>query len=112
MMCLDVLRALRRDPEAANLFGELARQAAPLTGTDATVFEPTNEFEGEAAARITVGKLATLAAAAALEASAPPEVATAFARTRFVQQHAALYGAGGVDARAAETLLRRALPEE
>jgi putative acyl-CoA dehydrogenase len=112
VMCLDVLRALRRDPEAANLFGELARQAAPLTGTDATVFEPTNEFEGEAAARITVGKLATLAAAAALEASAPPEVATAFARTRFVQQHAALYGAGGVDARAAETLLQRALPEE
>ena len=111
VMCLDVLRALRRDPEAADLFAELARQAAPLTGTDTAVFEPTNEFESEATARVTVGKLATLAAATALEASAPAAVATAFARTRCVRQHAALYGAYAVDARAVETLLQRALPE-
>jgi putative acyl-CoA dehydrogenase len=111
VMCLDVLRALRRDPEAAELFAELARRAAPLTGTDKAVFEPTNEFESEAAARVTVGKLATLAAATALEASAPAAVVTAFARTRCVRQHAALYGAGAVDARAVETLLQRALPE-
>ncbi len=111
VMCLDVLRALRRDPEAADLFAELARRAAPLTGTDKAVFEPTNEFESEAAARVTVGKLATLAAATALEASAPAAVVTAFARTRCVRQHAALYGADAVDARAVETLLQRALPE-
>ena len=62
-------------------------------------------------ARVTVGKLATLAAAAALEATAPPAVAEAFVRTRLLQQHAALYGADGIEAQTAETLLQRALPE-
>ena len=111
VMCLDVLRALKRDKEAADLFGELARQAAPLTGADKAPFEPANEFESEAAARITVGKLAGLAATAALEASAPPAIVEGFARTRLVAQHAALYGADAIDARTAETLLQRALPE-
>ena len=112
VMCLDVLRALKRDKEAADLFGELARQAAPLTGTAKPPFAPANEFESEAAARITVGKLAGLAATAALEASAPPAIVEGFARTRLVAQHAALYGADGIDARMAETLLQRALPEQ
>jgi putative acyl-CoA dehydrogenase len=111
VMCLDVLRALKRDREAADLFGELAREASPLLGKDAAFLEPTNEFAGEAAARITVGKLAAIAAVAALEASAPPAVTEAFARTRLVQQHAALYGADGIEARTAEILLQRALPE-
>jgi putative acyl-CoA dehydrogenase len=70
-----------------------------------------DDFASEAAARITVGKLATLAAAAALEATAPPAVAEASARTRLAQQHAALYGADRIEARTAETLLQRALPE-
>jgi putative acyl-CoA dehydrogenase len=112
VMCLDVLRALKRDKEAADLFGELARQVAPLTGPDKSLFEPANEFESEAAARITVGKLATFAATAALEATAPPAIVEGFARTRLVAQHAALYGADGIDARTAETLLTRALPEQ
>jgi putative acyl-CoA dehydrogenase len=110
-MCLDVLRALKRDPEAADLFGELARQAVPFTGTGKAPFEPANEFESEASARITVGKLAGLATLAALAETAPPALAEEFARTRVVAQHAALYGADGVDARTAETLLQRALPE-
>src|SRR5208282_5457559 len=62
VMCLDVLRALKRDREAAELFGELAREAAQLTGENAALFAPTNEFASEAAARVTVGKLAVLAA--------------------------------------------------
>jgi putative acyl-CoA dehydrogenase len=111
VMCLDVLRALKRDQEAAEFFGELARTASPLIGKEAEIFEPTNAFAGEAAARITVGKLATLAAAAALEATAPPAVAEAFVRTRLLHQHAALYGADGIEAQTAETLLQRALPE-
>ncbi len=111
VMCLDVLRALKRDKEAADLFGELARPAAPLTGPDEPLFRPANEFESEAAARVTVGKLATLAATAALEATAPPAIVEGFARTRLVAQHAALYGADGIDAPTAETLLQRALPE-
>jgi hypothetical protein len=106
-----VLRALKRDQEAAEFFGDLARTASPLVGKEAEVFEPANEFASEAAARVTVGKLATLAAAAALEATAPPAVAEAFVRTRLLQQHAALYGADGIEAQTAETLLQRALPE-
>ncbi len=112
VMCLDVLRALKRDKEAADLFGELARQAAPLSGADKPLFAPANEFESEAAARITVGKLASLAATVALEASAPLAIVEGFARTRLVAQHAALYGADAIDARAAEMLLQRALPEQ
>jgi hypothetical protein len=70
-----------------------------------------NEIESEAKARIAVGKLATLAAATALEASAPPSVTEAFVRTRLARQHAALYGADDIAAATAETLLQRALPE-
>jgi putative acyl-CoA dehydrogenase len=111
VMCLDVLRALRRDPEAADLVAELARNAAPLLEAGAELFPPMNEIESEAKARIAVGKLATLAAATALEASAPPSVTEAFVRTRLARQHAALYGADDIAAATAETLLQRALPE-
>jgi putative acyl-CoA dehydrogenase len=111
VMCLDVLRALRRDREAADLVAELARNAAPLLEAGAELFPPMNEIESEANARIAVGKLATLAAATALEASAPPSVTEAFVRTRLARQHAALYGADDIAAATAETLLQRALPE-
>jgi putative acyl-CoA dehydrogenase len=111
VMCLDVLRALGRDKEAAGLFEELAREALPLAGQKLAPLAATDEFASEAAARMTVGKLATLAAAAALAATAPTEVTDAFVRTRFVQPHAALYGADGIEARTADTLLQRALPE-
>src|SRR6202046_1256322 len=96
VMCLDVLRALRRDREAADLVAELARNAAPLLEAGAELFPPMNEIESEAKARIAVGKLATLAAATALEASAPPSVTEAFVRTRLARQHAALYGADDI----------------
>jgi putative acyl-CoA dehydrogenase len=111
VMCLDVLRALRRDREAADLVAELARNAAPLLEAEAELFPPMNEIESEAKARIAVGKLATLAAATALEASAPPSVTEAFVHTRLARQHAALYGADDIAAATAETLLQRALPE-
>jgi signal transduction protein with GAF and PtsI domain len=97
--------------EAAEFFSELAQKASPLIGKEAELFEPMNDFASEAAARVTVGKLATLAAAAALEAIAPSAVTEAFACTRVLQPHAALYGADGIEARTAETLLQRALPE-
>ncbi|MGO9401714.1 MAG: acyl-CoA dehydrogenase family protein [Xanthobacteraceae bacterium] len=111
VMCLDVLRALRRESEAADFFADLAQSAAPLLRSEGDLFETMNDFESEAKARITVGKLATLAAAAALEATAPAAVTEAFVRTRVERQHAALYGADDIEARTAETLLQRALPE-
>jgi putative acyl-CoA dehydrogenase len=111
VMCLDVLRALRRDEEAADFFAQLARQSASWLGDAGDLFAPMNDFESEAKARITVGKLATLAAASALDATAPPAVTEAFARTRLARQHAALYGADDIDAPTVDALLQRALPE-
>jgi len=82
-----------------------------LTGDKVTVLDAANEFESEATARITVGKLATLASASVLAATAPPAVAEAFLRTRVSKPHRALYGASGIDNRTADLILQRALPE-
>jgi len=106
-----VLRALRRDEEAADFFAQLARRSASWLGEAGDLFAPMNDFESEAKARIRVGKLATLAAASALDATAPPAVTEAFARTRLARQHAALYGADDIDGPTADLLLQRALPE-
>ena len=112
VMCLDVLRALKRDREAADLFDEMAREAAAITGEKVQLLEASNEFESEAAARVTVGRLAILASAAALQASAPAAVAEAFLRTRLSNPHGALYGASGIDTQTANLVLQRALPQE
>src|ERR1700728_810679 len=57
VMCLDVLRALKRESEAAELLCDLGREVAPWTGEKVRSIEPANDFESEAVARITVGKL-------------------------------------------------------
>jgi putative acyl-CoA dehydrogenase len=111
VMCLDVLRALKRDGEAADLFAQMAREASDMTGDSAALSAPMNEFASEATARVTVGKLAAVAATAALAASAPPALTEAFVQTRLVEPHGALYGADALDAPTAELLLQRALPE-
>ena len=111
VMCLDVMRALRRDPECAEMFAALAREASKLSGKEFALPLATNEFESEAAARITVGRLAALASAAVLQATAPQAVADAYLRTRLLEPHGTLYGAGGIDARTATLILERALPE-
>jgi hypothetical protein len=105
------LRALKRDREAADIFDAVAREASAITGDKVELLEANNEFESEAAARITVGRLATLAGAAALQASAPSEITETFLRTRLSKAHGALYGASGIDARSGELVLQRALPE-
>jgi putative acyl-CoA dehydrogenase len=110
-MCLDVLRALRRDPEAPDFIAGLVDDASPLIGEKATVIDMSDELTSEGSARIMVGRLAALAATAALVRTAPPDVADAFAQTRFFRPHAALYGADGIEPRTADALLHRALPE-
>ncbi len=110
VMCLDVLRALNRDEEAAELFAALGREAAQVTSERAARFDPRNEVANEAAARGMVGRLAGVAAAAALNASAPPAVAEAFVRTRIEQPRGVLYGADNLDAATADLVLQRALP--
>jgi putative acyl-CoA dehydrogenase len=111
VMCLDVLRALRRDQEAEDFIRRLTAEAGPSIEGAADLFGRTNDVANEAMARVTVGKLAALAAAAALSATAPPAVTTAFVRTRLLRQHAALYGADEIEPHTVETLLQRALPE-
>ncbi len=104
VMCLDVLRALKGDDEAA-LLGMLSREAgAPATAAAANL-------QNEGAAREAVGRLALVASVAALQASAPAAVADAFRRTRLEKPHGALYGAAPLDSATAELLLQRALPE-
>src|SRR5580704_4999184 len=105
VMCLDVLRALKREEEGA-LLTALSR------ATVAVPVEAANpDTSSEGSARAVVGKLALLASAAALKDSAPAAVATAYVRTRLEYPHGALYGAAGIDAATADMLLQRALPE-
>ncbi len=107
VMCLDILRALKREEES-ELVAAVSREASiGASGVDAASLETTSE----ATARAMVGRLALLAAAAALKTSAPPTVAEAFVRTRLARPHGALYGIDGIDAVTAEMLLQRALLE-
>jgi putative acyl-CoA dehydrogenase len=111
VMCLDVLRALKRDGDAGELLSDLTREVAQWTNEHAGPVGLTNEFDSEADARVAVGSLATLAAASALAATAPSSIVEEFVRTRVVKPHAALYGAESLPARTAENILQRALPE-
>jgi putative acyl-CoA dehydrogenase len=113
VMCLDVLRALSRELDAATaVLQDLAKQSAGLPGTADAVSFIGNAFgrpDSERVARLAVEKLALLAAAAALNAVSPHH-AELFARTRLALNHGSMYGAvdlAPVDIRA---LLERALP--
>src|SRR5271170_8328413 len=75
VMCLDVLRALKREEEAG-LVAALWRETAVPSPAAAAKLQPTSE----AAARAAVGRLALLASAAALKESAPAAVAGAYLR--------------------------------
>jgi putative acyl-CoA dehydrogenase len=91
VMCLDVLRALARDRDAARaVLDALASEAADLPGAREAADFVERAFsaqDAEARARAGVGRLALLAAAAALRSSAPPDVAELFARTRLSAHH-------------------------
>jgi putative acyl-CoA dehydrogenase len=96
VMCLDVLRALRRDQEAADFFAELAHNASPVIGK-----------RGESA------HYGWQAGDARRRGRARSDRASR--RHRGVRADAGLAatrgGADGIEARTAETLLQRALPE-
>ena len=107
VMCLDVLRALSREAEAA-LGGAAAispseTQGLPGAG-EAVAFigKAFRRPDSERVARLAVEKLALLAAAAALNAVSPRH-AELFAATRLAGNHASMYGA--VDLAAATSAL-------
>jgi len=113
VMCLDVLRALSREGEAARaVLNELVGACAGLPGAkEAAAFigQTAMAADGEARARAAVEKLAMLAAAAALAASAPA-AAEAFARTRLGVPRGGTFGTADLAAAEVTTLLERALP--
>ncbi|MEH2534835.1 putative acyl-CoA dehydrogenase [Bradyrhizobium sp. AZCC 1588] len=113
VMCLDVLRALSREPEAASgIVHELTGETLGLPGAgEATAFigKAFHRPDSERVARVAVEKLALLAAAAALNAVSPRH-AELFATTRLAGNHAGMYGAVDLDSGDISGLLERALP--
>jgi putative acyl-CoA dehydrogenase len=112
VMCLDVLRVLAQDGDAARtVVRVLAEEAADLPGVGEAERLVTSVLSGdEAHARAAVERLALLAAAAALRGSAPAMVAELFARTRLASQQGAMLGTSSISAAEAGAILLRALP--
>ncbi len=112
VMCLDVLRALSREADAAAaVLQRLAQETNGLSGAKEAVTSISAAFrkpDSERAARAAVETLALLAAAAALNAVHPAH-AELFARTRLAERHGGFYGAADLDAAQARALLDRAL---
>jgi putative acyl-CoA dehydrogenase len=110
VMALDVLRAAT--PETLRtVLDALAVDAEGLPGvreTRALIGEAL--ATGESQARLAVERLALLAAASSLCASAPTTVAELFARTRLVAPHGAMLGTSDISAAEGTNLLARALP--
>ncbi|MBU6459173.1 MAG: DNA alkylation response protein, partial [Bradyrhizobium sp.] len=113
VMCLDVLRALSREADAATaVLQALAAETRGLSGTGEAVAFIGKAFrrpDGERVARLAVEKLALLAASAALNQISPHH-AELFARTRLEATHAGMYGAVDLAADDIKSLLLRALP--
>ena len=113
VMCLDVLRALSREAEAAiGVLQGLADETRGLPGAEANVAFIGKTFrrpDGERVARLAVEKLALLAATAALN-KVSPHHAELFATTRLAGNHAGMYGAVDLAQSDIGALLARALP--
>jgi putative acyl-CoA dehydrogenase len=111
VMCLDVLRAVGRDPESARVLltrladSDASREAIAEIGKILT--SPTAEMQARAA----VERLAAVAAANALSQCAPPEVADLFVRTRLGERRGTMFGSCAIGDDNAAKLLRRAAPE-
>jgi putative acyl-CoA dehydrogenase len=114
VMCLDVLRAIARDLDAARgVLEALARETAGLVGAAealAFVAKSLRSADSERSARHAVESLAQVAAAAALNAVNPVH-AELFAATRLAGSRGAFYGAADLSDEQGRRLLARALPE-
>ncbi|MEZ5820008.1 MAG: acyl-CoA dehydrogenase family protein [Bradyrhizobium sp.] len=113
VMCLDVLRALAREPDAAvAVLRQLTDESRGLPGAvEAAGFvgKAFRRPDGERVARVAVEKLALLAAAAALNAVAPRS-AELFAGSRLAGNHGGMYGATEFPSDDIRRLMERALP--
>jgi putative acyl-CoA dehydrogenase len=113
VMCLDVLRALSREADAASeVLHALTGETLGLPGAgDAVAFigSAFRRPDNERVARLAVERLALLAAAAALN-QVTPRHAEWFAATRLATTHAGMYGAVELASDDIKSLLERALP--
>jgi putative acyl-CoA dehydrogenase len=113
VMCLDVLRALSREADAAlAVLRDLTEETRGLSGSPEAVTFIAKAFrkpDSERVARLTVERLALLAATAALNAVSPRH-AELFAAMRLAGNHASMYGAVDFANEDAKALLQRALP--
>jgi putative acyl-CoA dehydrogenase len=113
VMCLDVLRALGREAEAATaVLEDLVADTKGLPGAGEAVAFLAKTFrrpDGERVARQAVETLAQLAAAAALNRTAPDQAAL-FAATRLGGTHGRMYGTAELSFDDSRRLLERALP--
>jgi putative acyl-CoA dehydrogenase len=113
VMCLDVLRALSREADAATqVLQSLMAETKGLPGAgEAAAFigATLRRTDSERVARLAVEKLAMLAAAAALNGVSPHH-AELFAATRLAGNHASMYGAVDLAGGDITGLLERALP--
>ncbi len=113
VMCLDVLRALSREADAAlAILRQLSDGTQGLPGASETVSligEAFRRSDSERVARLAVEKLALLAAAAALN-KVSPHHAELFAASRLAATHASMYGAVDLASSDVRALLERALP--
>ena len=115
VMCLDVLRALSREADAAEaVLRELAEQTQGLSGAGEAVAFIGKAFrrpDSERVARLAVEKLALLAAMAALNKVSPRSCGAIRSHTpcRHSRQHVRRHRLAPDDARG---LLERALPDE
>jgi putative acyl-CoA dehydrogenase len=113
VMCLDVLRALSREADAATqvLQGLMAETKSLPGAAEAAAFIGTTlrRADSERVARLAVERLAMLAAAAALNGVSPRH-AELFAATRLAGNHASMYGAVDLAGGDITGLLQRALP--
>ncbi|KRP86059.1 acyl-CoA dehydrogenase [Bradyrhizobium pachyrhizi] len=113
VMCLDVLRALGREADAAlAVLRALAEETKGLPGAAEAVASIGQSFrrpDSERVARLAVEQLALLAATAALN-QVSPKNAELFAVTRLAERHAGMYGAVDLSDADQRALLARALP--
>jgi putative acyl-CoA dehydrogenase len=113
VICLDVLRALAREPELAQvLLKRLWQDASDLSGVDEAadfVKKVLSDGGRETYARSVVERIALVAASAALKESVP-RVAEIFSRARLGERRGATYGSAAIAADLQAWLLDRALP--
>jgi len=106
VMALDVLRAIKGDDRVAELVATLLGQGAAASSD---VAFPDDEVSNEASARALAGKLAMMASAAALKATAPAAIAEAYLRLRLTRPRGPLYGANNIAPEVADMMLQRAM---